>query len=574
MKTAKKTVALLLIVLMALMASANAVETVDYSAYSTDELLSMLNGISAELKVRMQSVPADSNIEDFRYVSSGTEIRINGYVGKGGDVVIPSSIDSIPVTRLAENAFACQYDNEYEPVNPIASVTFPDTLVEIGDCCFDSQTLNSVIIIPESVERIGANAFANTQLEGVVIGADCEIDFFAFPCLNMDFVYIRDGFSHPLSATFYADSQMSIAVIPSTVTEIDDDAFYGCSNVTIITPSGSFAEKYAKEHFLACETESYEEYVSYYESLYFPTYNSSISDTVTPSLQAESAETNAMPTMNPFTASVDAFETDTNDSDGDALYTERNEILSVGKQIDYSSDYTDVIDCYQRIEAYPQYEEDAELAKLRRDLMKYLIRGQWKAMDGNIVVVDMFYYDYNNTELRTVFGTSYASSQLPGQPYSYYDEATDDGYIIGYMNSVTEEKTDNYLISFDGDSIRFYSYVTEETYTLFRDTEYTAPSVTDNAKNAYLYIASVISNFYNPNTVEIKWCYFDSITGICYFNCSAANRVGGTLSETYAVIQNDGKFYSKESTKEYSYSNVWVDELNHMIQSYIQKMHY
>ena len=71
-------------------------------------------------------MPAAQNAlpaSDFEYDLNGdsTGIVILKYVGKGGDIVIPDSIEDFPVVSVG-----CGFDNE-NVKTPITSVVFPDT---------------------------------------------------------------------------------------------------------------------------------------------------------------------------------------------------------------------------------------------------------------------------------------------------------------------------------------------------------------------------------------------------------------------------------------------------------------
>ena len=82
----------------------------------------------------------------------------------GTEVVIPSMIEGLPVTRIASgmdnNAFVFKY---------ITSVKFPNTLLYIGAAAFGFNLLTEVTI-PDSVTYIGEQAFWSNNLTTVVLG--------------------------------------------------------------------------------------------------------------------------------------------------------------------------------------------------------------------------------------------------------------------------------------------------------------------------------------------------------------------------------------------------------------------
>jgi hypothetical protein len=86
---------------------------------------------------------------NFLYSISDGNVTIRGYTGSAASVLIPTQIDSLPVTTINGGAF---YGNQ------LTSVTIPNSVTEIGD-----------------------GAFLYTQLTSVTIGAGVTIGTYAFP---------------------------------------------------------------------------------------------------------------------------------------------------------------------------------------------------------------------------------------------------------------------------------------------------------------------------------------------------------------------------------------------------------
>jgi BspA type Leucine rich repeat region (6 copies) len=84
------------------------------------------------------------------YVTNNGAITITKFTGPGGDVVIPSTINDLPVTGIGDAAF-------YESLN-LASVTIPESVTNIGSQAFYScLTLTSVRHPHEHYEYFGFN---------------------------------------------------------------------------------------------------------------------------------------------------------------------------------------------------------------------------------------------------------------------------------------------------------------------------------------------------------------------------------------------------------------------------------
>ncbi|MGI5089371.1 hypothetical protein GWP40_00640 [Treponema vincentii] len=80
----------------------------------------LLSGIGV-IPVLAQSVSLSSDFE-YDLNGDGTGVVILKYVGKGGDIVIPDSIEDFPVVSVG-----CGFDNE-NVKTPITSVIFLDTI--------------------------------------------------------------------------------------------------------------------------------------------------------------------------------------------------------------------------------------------------------------------------------------------------------------------------------------------------------------------------------------------------------------------------------------------------------------
>ncbi len=90
----------------------------------------------------------------FTYTEYGGEITITGYNGTKQDLVIPGSINGLPVTAIGEGAFRAAN---------ITSVTLPDTVKKIDWFAFADCAKLSRIAIPSSVDEIGYDAFGGCK---------------------------------------------------------------------------------------------------------------------------------------------------------------------------------------------------------------------------------------------------------------------------------------------------------------------------------------------------------------------------------------------------------------------------
>ena len=118
------------------------------------------------------------------------------------------------------------YDYNFDLRKQITSFTFGDNVESIpAYLCSGMSNLTSVTI-PNSVTSIGDYAFSN-----------CKIDKIYFSG-TMEEWCTKSFFSSSISSsyTLYINSEaVSNAVIPNSVTSIEDYTFYGCSSLTSIT---------------------------------------------------------------------------------------------------------------------------------------------------------------------------------------------------------------------------------------------------------------------------------------------------------------------------------------------------
>jgi hypothetical protein len=83
---------------------------------------------------------------DFNYHIEGNDasrtITITGYTGGGSDIVIPASINGIPVTHIGERAF--------NGIN-LTSISIPEGVTHIEGGAFDRNSYLSEIIVPADI---------------------------------------------------------------------------------------------------------------------------------------------------------------------------------------------------------------------------------------------------------------------------------------------------------------------------------------------------------------------------------------------------------------------------------------
>ncbi|HEU0008311.1 MAG TPA: leucine-rich repeat domain-containing protein [Verrucomicrobiae bacterium] len=147
----------------------------------------------------------------FQYSTINGTITITYYTGPGGAVVIPDTIDGLPVTSIGNSAFS--------HCTSLTSVTIPDSVTNIGHLAFYNCTNLTSVAIPNGVPGIGRAAFLF--------------------CYSLTSVTIPNSVTDIGDYAFaYCISLASVA-IPSSVTSIGTNAFIGCFSVSAFTVEAS-----------------------------------------------------------------------------------------------------------------------------------------------------------------------------------------------------------------------------------------------------------------------------------------------------------------------------------------------
>jgi hypothetical protein len=203
--------------------------------------------------------------EDFQYTINNGTITITGYTGSGGAVIIPSTINGLPVANIGDYAFAgCSSLTNivipnsvtnidvyaFKDCNRLKSVTIPDSVTHIGNFAFKSCTSLTSATIPSSVASIGASAFANCiRLTSITIpnsvtsiGDDAFLYCDSLKSITVD---TQNSVFSSLSGILFNKNQTMLIqfpggkpgayTIPNSVISIGDFAFSGCTSLTSVT---------------------------------------------------------------------------------------------------------------------------------------------------------------------------------------------------------------------------------------------------------------------------------------------------------------------------------------------------
>ncbi len=195
-------------------------------------------GLVLAFLIALGCVPAlaKNETDDFAYIVENGKAYVTDYTADSSEVVIPYEIDGYTVAGIVEAAFADRDD--------ITKVTIPDTVTYLGRRAFSKCTSLEEIVIPSSVSSLYEHTFVECRkLKKVIIGegvADIEAE--AFLDCRIETLVVLSGntkFQALERVEFYSKGVLKWYYrFPS---------FYRTYIVEMFAPTGSVAQKYAKE---------------------------------------------------------------------------------------------------------------------------------------------------------------------------------------------------------------------------------------------------------------------------------------------------------------------------------------
>ncbi len=199
---------------------------------------------------------------------SGYEVRrknTNLNTGLEGRLVIPDYYNGLPITKIADYAFAyagmlpleLKPGTHYNDVT--TSIRFPSYLQEIGEYAFTLCSSLTAVNLPDSVTSVGKGAFSGceslqtlelssalttiphgmasyTLLSEITLPQGVTtIEQSAFAGSALTSVTLNEGLNRIEKNAFYLCENLKKIVIPSTVTYIGYRAFYECTRLDDVT---------------------------------------------------------------------------------------------------------------------------------------------------------------------------------------------------------------------------------------------------------------------------------------------------------------------------------------------------
>ena len=185
-----------------------------------------------------QEMTISGSVEFFDYEKTSSEVTITDYHGPTGanvDVIIPSVVDGLPVTRIGSNR-TCQ-DREAlvlcsifgEPdAAEIRSLTIPEGVVVLEENAFRTLKVAQPLQLPSTLERIEAGAF--NSYGGEVLFSDggnlTYIGESAFDGVRFAGTLVIPHGVEVIDSYAFHNVKVSGVILPDTVETIFEQAFY------------------------------------------------------------------------------------------------------------------------------------------------------------------------------------------------------------------------------------------------------------------------------------------------------------------------------------------------------------
>lgn len=166
----------------------------------------------------------------FTYEVQAQEVRITRLIPDGATVSVPSSIEGLPVTRIAARAFADS--------TTITQVSLPTGVTRIEPWAFQGCAALKTVAIPETVTEIGEGAFARcTMLNGVTLpqGTTAIADWAFAECTSLAECVISESVKRIGVSAFDGCTGLERVVGAEGLEQVDSYAFFDCARLSEFT---------------------------------------------------------------------------------------------------------------------------------------------------------------------------------------------------------------------------------------------------------------------------------------------------------------------------------------------------
>lgn len=179
-----------------------------------DALVQQMISVAQSLCVFRRKGEQVNPASDFAYTAADGEVTITEYIGTSEHVLIPDTIDGLPVTALGHRAF-------YEKT--VTTVVVPDSVTEIGAACFSGDNYLVSLKLPDGLKRLPP-----ASLES---------------CMRLYDFDLPQSLEKIYSSVFEFNYYLTHLTLPSSLTEIEQQNFiglYGLQSLTLAEDNAAF----------------------------------------------------------------------------------------------------------------------------------------------------------------------------------------------------------------------------------------------------------------------------------------------------------------------------------------------
>lgn len=196
-------------------------------------------GTNAFMRTGIRTLELPAGIKNLGYYSFQESALLELTVPGGAEEIPPGVLyQSAALTNLVlQEGVKHIADNICNGCTQLATVSFPDTLVDIGPQAFYNAGLQT-LAIPDGVTNIGQSAFHGcAALTNVSLGNGLrDIGRFLFwGCTNLTEVAIPDCITNIGNGSFRNCSNLTFVAIGSSMESISANAFYNCSSLASVS---------------------------------------------------------------------------------------------------------------------------------------------------------------------------------------------------------------------------------------------------------------------------------------------------------------------------------------------------
>ncbi len=187
-------------------------------------------------RIHPEKRPPVVTSEGLEYIQTGGGAYYVSGIGECGDtdLIIPSEHNGLPVTGISDNAFA--------DCGSIESVVIPDSVQRIGAKAFYNCSRLITVLIGDGVTVIGESAFRNSgYINNLTIGKNVrEIHAFAFERIfSLGEAVIPDSIVFMGESVFESCNNLGKLTLGKGLTVIPKNAFNNCERLYNITGGGN-----------------------------------------------------------------------------------------------------------------------------------------------------------------------------------------------------------------------------------------------------------------------------------------------------------------------------------------------